>query len=178
MLTVALSLMLSQSVPYPEPSPQGALITEAPRSVRLLEDTVLAQLPPAPPPADAPLASPQPFVSAQQLQVDIAALKRMRPGIGGGIALIAAGSGLAIAGGFYIAIGLAATVAPVWAIGVGALAVGLPLAVIGIWLLVNAIPERARIDDEIGKLRRELTQVQAGAPPAPPGPSGMNSQPF
>lgn len=174
MLTVALSLFLTQAVPQ-----QGLLIAEAPRAVRLLEDVALAQLPPVPPPVDAPLAAPAPFVSAQQLQVDIAALKRMRPGIGGGIALIAAGGGLGIAGGFYVAIGLAATVAPVWAIGVGALAVGLPLAVIGIWLLVNAIPERARIDAEITKLRRELSQVQAGAPPpAPPGPSGMNTQPF
>lgn len=162
MLTVALSLLLTQS------------IADTPRSARLLETTVLAQLPPAPS-ADAPLAAPPTeLVSAAQLQVDIAALKRMRPGIGGGIALIAAGGGLSVAGGFYLAIGLAATVVPIWAIGVGALVVGLPLAVIGIWLLINAIPERARIDREIDLLRRQLAQPIAPQPlpPMPPGPSG------
>lgn len=134
-----------------------------PRGVRLLEDTpYLAQapLPPLPPlpPSTGPGTDAE--VSAQQLQIDIDALRRQRPSLGGGIALLASGGGVALLGGFYLLLGATSFgfggVSSLLIIGVAGLVIGLPLAVIGVWLLVNRLEERKRIDDETARLRQEL----------------------
>ncbi|MFT3709645.1 MAG: hypothetical protein QM817_18605 [Archangium sp.] len=159
MLTLSLSVTLLLA--------QAPSISGTPRSAYLLAQADV------PPPIYAP--PPEAPASAQQLQVDIAALKRMRPGIGGGIALVASGGGLAIAGGFYTALGVAANTVPIWVMGIVALSIGAPLAVVGIWLLVNAVGDRERINTEIGKLQRELSDRQRLAPPLPGyAPSGFS----
>lgn len=131
----------------------------APRGVHLLDDApLLAQAPPLLP-AD-PVASDA-QVSAQQLQVDLDALKKARPGLGGGIALVSTGGGLAALGGLYLGLS-AALGAPLFIIyvGVGLLCVGLPLAVIGLWLLYNRIEDRTRIDAETKVLKEQLRAKQ------------------
>ncbi|MFO0597177.1 MAG: hypothetical protein U0228_17825 [Myxococcaceae bacterium] len=124
------------------------------RSARLLDqDGVLVGVPPPPPEMVMPASAPQ-------IQTDIAALRRMRPGIGGGIALIVAGGALMAAGGLYTALGVGVNVVVMWAMGVGCLVVGGPVLVIGVWLLVTRLPERDRIDAELNRLRLELAERQ------------------
>lgn len=123
-----------------------------PRSARLLE----GQFPP-----DAPVAMPiEPEVSVAQLQVDLQALKRMRPSIGAGIGLLIGGTVAAAAGGLYLGLGvsLGATsgVVVLAYLGGGIMGIGIPLAVVGLWLLIVRGAEREPIDKEIIRLNIEL----------------------
>ena len=133
----------------------------SPAGVHLLDDSpLLAQLTPTMP-GDAQ-------VSAQQLQVDIDALRKQRPSLGGGIALVSTGGGLALLGGLYAALSSAISfggaLSPILIIGIVGLAIGLPLAGIGVWLLFTRIADRQRIDTEIKSLRDQLQLVQPRTP--------------
>ena len=157
----------------------------SPHGVRLLDDTPLLYAQVAPPlipvegspSTEAPISDAQ--VSAQQLQVDIDALKKTRPGLGGGIALISTGGTIAILGVLYLAIsGLAffgAGVNPFLIVGAVGLGIGLPLVAIGVWLLYNRMEERKRTDEELGKLKKQLQLKQRERAPSnpsmPPPPS-------
>lgn len=149
----------------------------APQGVRLLDDTpLLAQAPsvvPLPPASEA-------RVSAAQLQVDLEALRKMRPSVGGGIALVASGGTAALLGGLYLGLGagigsLGAAISPFFVLGAIGLGVGAPLILIGVWLLYNRIEERNRIDEEMKSLRLQLQQARPpprpSAPYSPPPPS-------
>ena len=167
MLALALTLCLGQ-------------LGAAPRAAHLL-DEVAAQVP-----LDAPLVQAEPVrVSAAQLQVDIAALKRMRPSVGGGIGLMVAGLSVAAAGGLYLGLGaslsgLGGSGLEIFAyLGGGLMAIGLPLAMAGIWLLVTRGAERELIDDEMERMKKQLAaqqrleqQFRAPVGPPPPFPSG------
>jgi hypothetical protein len=141
----------------------------SPQGVRLLDDApvLLAQAPLIPlPPTEA-------RVSSAQLQVDIEALRKMRPSVGGGIALVASGGTAALLGGLYLGIGsglgsLGTAVSPFFVLGAIGLAVGAPLIMIGVWLLWNRIEERNRIDEEMKSLRLQLQQARP--PPRPSTP--------
>lgn len=138
----------------------------SPRGVHLLDDApLLAQAPPLVP-LEPGASDAQ--VSVQQLQVDLDALKKARPSIGGGIALVTTGGGVAALGALYLALS-ASLGAPIVIIYVGAalLAVGLPLAVIGIWLLYNRLEDRTRIDAETRVLKEQLRQRQRLEQPVP-----------
>ncbi len=134
----------------------------SPAGVHLLDD--------APPRAQvAPLMMPSDAqVSAQQLQVDIDALRKQRPSLGGGIALVSTGGGLALLGGLYLVVSVAipfgGALSPLLILGVIGLAVGLPLAGVGVWLLFTRIADRQRIDEEIKSLRQQLQLVQPRTP--------------
>lgn len=156
----------------------------APRGVHLLDDApLLAQAPPLVPVE--PQASDA-QVSARQLEVDLEALRKARPSIGGGIALVTTGGGLAALGGLYLALSaaLGAPMAIIY-VGGGLLAVGLPLAIIGVWLLYNRLEERGRIDAESKVLKEQLQQrrrleqpqlQQPRQPYAPPPPDAPAPQ--
>jgi hypothetical protein len=158
----------------------------SPRGVRLLDDApmLLAEIAPPLLPYVAPPTDAQ--VSAQQLQVDIEALRKQRPPLGGGIALVTAGGSTALLGALYLAIsGVAgvgiAGVNPFIIIGAVGLGIGLPLVAIGVWLLYNRLEERKHIDEETAKLREQLRSRQPTPQPysppysppqiAPPPPS-------
>lgn len=152
----------------------------APQGVHLLDDTpLLAQV--GPPLTPAPASEAQ--VSAQQLQVDLDALKKQRPGLGAGIALVSSGGTTALLGGLYLGLSsalgsFAGAVNPLMVIGAIGLAIGLPLVIIGVWILYNRLEERQLIDAETKKLREELKRVQPRPPPpqrqyAPPPPSNL-----
>lgn len=137
----------------------------APHGVRLLDDAPrLAQLDAPPPlvPSAAPASEAQ--VSAQQLQVDLDALKKQRPGLGGGIALVSAGGTVALLGVLYLAVSSAAFFGgglnPFVIVGAVCLGVGLPLVAIGVWLLYNRLEERKRIDDETKSLKNQLQRMR------------------
>ena len=158
----------------------------SPHGVRLLDDApLLAQIAPpllpvdGAPATEAPLSDAQ--VSAQQLQVDIDALKKSRPALGGGIALVSAGGTTALLGALYLAVSgiaggaFAGGINLFVVIGAVGLGIGLPLVAIGVWLLYNRLEERKRSDDEIGRLKGQLQQKQLqqrqqgpGNPAAPP----------
>lgn len=134
----------------------------SPGGVRLLDDApLLAQLVPS----DAQ-------VSAQQLQVDIDALKKQRPSLGGGIALVSTGGGLALLGGLYLALSVAIPfgggLSAVLILGIVGLAIGLPLAGIGVWMLFTRGDDRRRIDDEIKSLRQQLQLIEPRPSPQQP----------
>lgn len=134
----------------------------SPAGVHLLDDApLLAQAGPPMVPSDAQ-------VSAQQLRVDIDALKKLRPGIGGGIALVSTGGGLALLGGLYAALSAAVpfggAFGPLLIIGIVGLAIGLPLAGIGVWLLFTRIADRQRIDEELTSLRQQLQLIEPRTP--------------
>ena len=78
-----------------------------PQGVHLLDDAplLLAQVAPPLLPATQPSTDAQ--VSALQLQVDIAALKKQRPGLGAGIALVSAGGTSALLGALYMGLSTA-----------------------------------------------------------------------
>src|SRR5262245_34148739 len=105
----------------------------APQGVRLLDDApLLAQ-------ADATIV-PRPATEAQvssaQLQVDIEGLRKMRPSVGGGIALVASGGTAAVLGGLYMGIGaglgfgFAGVLNPFFVLGAIGLGLGAPLILI------------------------------------------------
>jgi hypothetical protein len=144
----------------------------APQGVRLLEDAPLL--------AQAPSLVPEARVSAAQLQVDLEALRKMRPSVGGGIALVASGATSALLGGLYLGIGasvgtFAGALNPFIVLGAIGLGLGGPLVMIGVWLLYNRIEERNRIDAEMKSLRLQLQQARPPprpfAPPSRPPPS-------
>lgn len=141
----------------------------APHGVRLLDDAPLLAQVDAPPPPLVPSAAPpsEAQVSAQQLQVDLDALKKQRPGLGGGIALVSAGGTVALLGVLYLAVSSAAFFGgglnPFVIVGAVCLGVGLPLVAIGVWLLYNRLEERKRIDDETKSLKDQLQRMR----PAP-----------
>ena len=155
----------------------------SPRGVHLLDDTpLLAQAaPPLVPTADLqPQSDAQ--VSAQQLQVDLAALKQQRPSIGGGIALVSAGGTVALLSVSYLGLsGVAffAGINPFIMIGAVGLGVGLPLVVIGIWLLYNRLEERKHIDEQTARLKKELQLRQPQRTPSVPAntPPGLDLPP-
>lgn len=143
----------------------------APQRVRLLEDApvLLAQSPSLVMPVPATEAR----VSAAQLQVDLEALRKMRPSVGGGIALVASGGTAALLGALYLGIGaglgsLGSAVSPFFVLGAIGLSVGGPLIMIGVWLLYNRIEERNRIDAEMKSLRLQLQQARPAARPSAP----------
>ena len=151
----------------------------SPQGVRLLDDSpvLLAEIAPPLLPSVAPESDAQ--VSAQQLQVDIEALRKQRPGLGGGIALVSAGGSTALLGALYLAIsGIAgfgaAAVNPFIIIGAVGLGIGLPLVAIGVWMLFNRLEERKHIDEETTKLKQQLKSRQPApqryAPPQPYAP--------
>lgn len=151
-----------------------------PRGVRLLDDAPwLAQVAPPLVPADAPASDAQ--VSAQQLQVDLDALKKQRPGLGGGITLVSLGGSTTLLGALCLALsGLAfggAGANPFLIIGAVGLGIGLPLVAIGVWLLYNRLEERKHIDVETARLKQQLRQRQAQpreyAPPTAPPPPDL-----
>ncbi|MDP1825790.1 MAG: hypothetical protein Q8L48_21185 [Archangium sp.] len=144
----------------------------APQGVHLLDDAPLFAQADAPPPllpSAAPASEAQ--VSAQQLQVDLDALKRQRPGLGGGIALVSAGGTVALLGVLYLAVSSAAFFGgglnPFLIVGAVCLGVGLPLVAIGVWLLYNRMEERKRIDDETKSLREQLQRMRPTTPQQP-----------
>jgi hypothetical protein len=149
----------------------------SPQGVRLLDDApLLAQAPSMVPMVPATEAQ----VSSAQLQVDIEALRKMRPSVGGGIALVASGGTAALLGGLYLGIGaglggFAGAVNPFFVLGAIGLGLGAPLVLIGVWLLWNRIEERGRIDEEMKNLRLQLQQSRPpprlNAPVSPPPPS-------
>ena len=133
-----------------------------PAGVHLLDDApLLAQVAPPMLPSDTQ-------VTAQQLQVDIDALKKQRPSLGGGIALVSTGGGLALLGGLYLAISVlipfGGGLSPLLVIGIIGLAIGLPLAGIGVWMLFTRLADRQRIDDELKNLRQQLQLIQPRTP--------------
>jgi hypothetical protein len=148
-------------------------------SARLLDDApvLLAQAPMPPAvvvPANPEMSDAQ--VSAQQLQVDIDALRRQRPGLGGGIALVATGGGVALLGGYFMlmaaltsSFGVMLTANPLFILAIGSFVIGAPLMVIGIWLLVTKVEQRNLIDAEITKLRQEMNRKQQQQRAAPWG---------
>lgn len=136
---------------------------DVPRSARLLDDAPLLAQAELPPPLPEPGPTLVPQVSSLQLQADIAALRRERPSLGGGIALVSTGGGLVLLGGYFFLMNALTssftgsfTSGPLFPIGVLSLTVGLPLTVIGVWLLYNRIDQRKRIDTELKLLRQEL----------------------
>lgn len=151
-----------------------------PQGVRLLDDApLLAQVAPPLVPADQPPSDAT--VSAQQLEVDLVALKKARPGLGGAITLLAVGGGVAIVGGIYA--GLSAAIGSftgglniILIVGVVGLAIGLPLAAIGAWMLYNRLEDRKRIDDQSKQLKLQLQQLQRPANPAWPQPPPSPAQ--
>ena len=115
---------------------------------------------------DAPVLMTEAPVSVAQLQVDLDALKRLRPSLGGGVALVIVGGSGALLGGLFVALALsfgsvASSVLPILVLGVVGLAIGLPLAVIGTWLLINRVEERGRIDALSATLRVQLLEQRA-----------------
>jgi len=152
----------------------------SPRGVRLLDDApvLLAEVAPPLVPSAAPDSDAQ--VSAQQLQVDIEGLRKQRPGIGGGIALVTAGGSVALLGGLYLAlsgvIGVTSGGVNIFVIiGAVGLSIGLPLVAIGVWLLYNRLEERKHIDEETAKLKEQLRsrQLAPQAPQIAPPPSNI-----
>ena len=144
------------------------------RSARLLDDAPLVAQADAPPMV--PLEQSEAQVSAAQLQVDLDALKKQRPGLGGPITLVALGGGLALTGGLYVLLGATSggavsAFSSLMFVGIGALAVGVPMAVIGVWMLVNRLQDRAAIDAESARLRKQLEQQRTRERYAPPLPS-------
>lgn len=134
----------------------------SPAGVHLLDDSpLLAQLVPG-----------EAQVSAQQLQIDIDALKRQRPSLGGGIALVATGGGLALLGGLYLAVSVlipfGGGLSPLLIIGIVGLAIGLPLAGVGVWLLFTRLGDRQRIDDELKALKQQLQLMEPRPTPQQP----------
>lgn len=133
----------------------------SPHGARLLDEpSLFVQGPSSPPLIPAEPSDAQ--VSAQQLRVDIEALRKQRPGLGLGITLIATGGGVTLLGGLYLAASAAAFGAVVDAflvLGVVGLGLGLPLMVIGVWLLHNRIEARQRIDREMRLLKQQLRQA-------------------
>lgn len=131
------------------------------RSARLLDEPALRLAQVDAPPL-VPVEPSDAQVSAAQLQVDLDALKRQRPGIGGPISLVAIGGSLAILGGVYTLVGASTSgfgvsaVASMIYVGIGLLAVGVPMAVLGVWLLVTRLGDRAAIDAEMKRLRQQL----------------------
>ena len=154
----------------------------SPRGVHLLDDTpLLAQVEPPLVPAAEPQSQAQ--VSAQQLQVDLDALKKQRPSLGGGTALVASGGTVALTGAFYLAISSLASFGGginlfiiIGAVGLG---IGLPLVAIGIWLLYNRIEDRKHIDEETARLKKELQLRQPQRSPNGPTitPPGLDIPP-
>jgi hypothetical protein len=148
-----------------------------PHGARLLTDAPLLAQAPLPVVPQAEPSDAQ--VSAQQLQVDIDAIKRLRPGLGGGVALVSTGGGFAVFGGFFMLMaGLSSSFTgmlvsnPLFVLAIGSFVIGAPLLVVGIWLLVTRIEQRQLIDTELGKLRQQLQKKQQeqrgpGAPVRP-----------
>jgi hypothetical protein len=117
---------------------------------------LLAEAPPPLLPAEPLLSDAQ--ASASQLQIDIEALRKGRPGLGGAITLISVGGTFAILGAIYAATsaGLGTVLGGINSlliIGIVGLAIGVPMIVIGVWMIVNRIAERSRTDEEIKRLR-------------------------
>lgn len=147
-----------------------------PQSIHLLDDSPLLAQVAAPPllPSSPPATEGQ--VSARQLQADLDALKRQRPGLGGSITLLAIGGGATVVGALYLLLSTSVGLAfggglnPFLLIGALGLGVGVPLLVIGVWLLYNRLEDRRRIDQESKSLRQQLQQIQPSDPRyAPPG---------
>lgn len=123
----------------------------SPQSVRLVDDAPLRSE------TMVPMLSE--LVSSPQLQADLAALRRMRPGLGLPITLIIVGGATALACGLLElmlaglgSIGGGTGLTPVAVAAVGA-SISLPLGTLGSWLLYNRLEERGRLDQETRALR-------------------------
>lgn len=144
-----------------------------PRSAHLLEDSVLAQAPAA--------INLEPGVSSAQLEVDLKALKRLRPSIGGGIALLVSGLSASAAGGLYMALGLGLSsvsgLGVIAIMGGAVLAIGLAASMLGLWLIITRGAERELVDNEMARLKAQL-EMQRGAPQEKRGPAVPPPPPF
>lgn len=151
---------------------QASLADHLPRGVHLLEPTLLAQ-------ADAPLLAPEapsaPLTVAQ-LQADINALKRLRPGLGGAVSLVSVGLSSSLLGALYLGLGAAlgtVTQTTVFLVlGLAFLGVGAPLAILGGWMLYHRLADRTRIDAELRTLNSQLRQALQAPPALGPPPAG------
>ncbi len=143
-----------------------------PSGVWLLDEGALAQSPPPLPirPDEPPPAT----LSKSQLKAQIDALEDSKPGLAGGIVLVAVGGTVAINGLFLLLFG---ALSPTFLIaGLVIVGIGLPLAVVGIWLLVTKIAERRAIDVELENLQQQLDRPEAPGffrVTAPPPSSGV-----
>lgn len=116
------------------------------------------------PPAFAQVEDAQlPRTSIPQLEVDIRALERMKPSLGGVGALFGVGGGVALGGGLFLFLGAITASTEVFLIvGGTALGIGVTLVAVGIWLLVERINERGRINDTIRELKQQLVEQRRG----------------
>ena len=158
----------------------------APQGVRLLDDAPwVAQAAPPLVPSAAPASDAQ--VSVAQLKADIETLKKARPGLGAGIALVSTGGTASLIGALYLVLSTVGSFGgmlnPFVVLGALGLGVGLPLVVIGVWLLYNRIEERNRIDPELKVLKEQLRNApsvpsnQPRSPKYSPDPSMSDPPP-
>ncbi len=129
-----------------------------PSGVWLLDDGALAQSPP-PLPQRSVEDPPVQVRSLSQLKADYAALEDSKPGLAGGIVLLAIGGTIAVNGLFALLFGsLSSTFLIVGLVFAG---IGLPLALVGVWLLVTRIAERRAIDAELEGIQRQIDRPEA-----------------
>lgn len=170
----------------PEAHRAAMLTAEAPT---LGTGILLAQAdaPPAPPPG---VAQPAPAApkTLQQLREERTALDQSRPGIGGGIALLAVGvvaDGIGLSFGawglatlfssFFLraagtTVNTALTAAGFVMLGLGiiALAVGIPLTIVGAIKLARSLRERRAIGEQMNAIDEQIRLLEESAPPPPP----------
>ncbi len=125
---------------------------------------------------DAPVAKPtfEARLAAQQIQIDLEALRQIRTGLGGAVAMLAGGGSVTAVGGFFFLVeSLAGITDSYLVIGAMALVVGLQLIVIGVWLLYNRLTERAHIAQESRRLKEELKVLLRTSSSQPLSPSAV-----
>lgn len=109
----------------------------------------------------APDAPTRQLVSTEQLEADLAAVVRLRKGVGMPVALVIIGSVSTAVGGLMIGlstIGFAALAIenPLVVIGLVFVALGLPFVTVGVWMLSERLEVRKRAGQVAEELRREL----------------------
>lgn len=173
----------------PEARRSAALTSEAPA---LGTGVLLAQAeeaPPTPPPGVAQPAAPAGPKTLQQLRDERAALDQSRPGIGGGIAMLAVGVVLDFIGipfgayglvflfsNFFLPVASGSTASTVLTVvgfvmlgvGIVALGVGIPLTIIGAIKLARSLRERRAIGEQMNVIDEQIRVLEEGATPPPP----------
>lgn len=122
-------------------------------------------------------------MSRSELEMERASLIDRRPGLGGGIALLAVGGGATLFFGFPILFwGLVDGFVSVAIVGLIVTAIGLGAVTVGIVLLASALATRSanaarvqQIDDRIRAMQEN--QVPPPPPPPPPGSWLMQVEP-
>jgi hypothetical protein len=128
-----------------------------PSGVWLLDDGALAQSPPPlPQRAD---ESPPAMLSKSQLKAQYDELENSKPGLAGGIVLLAVGGVVALNGLVVMLYGI--FLPSLFIAGLVIVGVGLPLAAVGIWLLLTRIAERRAIDAELENLQLQIDRAEA-----------------